>query len=240
MTSTDIKNELEKLNSEIYHIYEQHYKDELPEAEPITDGIIDIDLFLQTKIKILWILKEPYDEGTKRAGGGWDLPYELKDKNWLGRITHPSMNVMAYASYAILRDLPWSEMSWVNEDNNVVNNSLQEIAWINISKMPGYTRSTDTFIGKQYPIWKSLLLKQIEIINPQIIIFGNTFKHFQNDIEHTVFPSKVLKEGGRIKGFVGSNRLYIDTYHPAQSIITKEEYVDGIRDIANEWIEKNT
>ena len=45
----------------------------------------------------------------------------------------------------------------------------------------------DVEIGKLYSLWKPILFKQIELYNPDIIIFGNTFSCFQNDL----FPAGV-------------------------------------------------
>jgi len=47
---------------------------------------------------------------------------------------------------------------------------LQNIALINIRKLPGNSSSDDKEIENAYTVHKSLLLKQIEIINPDIII----------------------------------------------------------------------
>ena len=34
-------------------------------AEPIYDGIVDEEIYLKSIYKIIWVLKEPYDEGNK-------------------------------------------------------------------------------------------------------------------------------------------------------------------------------
>ena len=45
-------------------------------VEPIYDGVVDAEAYLASKPKIMWILKEPYDDfdakGTPQ-GGGWTM-----------------------------------------------------------------------------------------------------------------------------------------------------------------------
>ena len=44
--------------------------------EPIYDGVVDAEAYLATKPKVLWILKEPYDDFDAKgmpAGGGWTM-----------------------------------------------------------------------------------------------------------------------------------------------------------------------
>ena len=45
-------------------------------VEPIYDGVVDAEAYLASKPRIMWILKEPYDDfdakGTPQ-GGGWTM-----------------------------------------------------------------------------------------------------------------------------------------------------------------------
>ncbi len=43
-------------------------------SEPIIDGIFNIEMYQKEPLRILWILKEPYDDD----GGGWSFPEELR------------------------------------------------------------------------------------------------------------------------------------------------------------------
>ena len=43
-------------------------------VEPIYDGVVDAEAYLATQPKVLWILKEPYDDFDAEGmpeGGGW-------------------------------------------------------------------------------------------------------------------------------------------------------------------------
>ena len=112
------------------------------EVEPIPDGIYDAEKYLSTTPRILWILKEPYDDFTEEGkpyGGGWSL-YE-----------------------------------------------------------------------------------------PQIIIFGNTFKFFKKDlVGDDAEPSKRID--GVIHIYEKNEIMMIDAYHPNQKIIGRDMYVNSIID----------
>ncbi len=45
-------------------------------VEPIYDGVVDAEAYLASKSKVMWILKEPYDDFDAEgmpAGGGWTM-----------------------------------------------------------------------------------------------------------------------------------------------------------------------
>ena len=45
-------------------------------VEPIYDGLVDAEAYLASKPKVMWILKEPYDDFDAEgmpAGGGWTM-----------------------------------------------------------------------------------------------------------------------------------------------------------------------
>ncbi len=45
-------------------------------VEPIYDGVVDAEAYLASKPRIMWILKEPYDDFDAKGhpqGGGWTM-----------------------------------------------------------------------------------------------------------------------------------------------------------------------
>ncbi len=207
-------------------------------CEPIWDGIVDIDKYLNAKFKILWILKEPYDEfdGT---GGGWGLTDGLSKENLYENKNikrSPTYQPMIYVTYSILNGFPeWDQMDWIR-DNPDIAQSLNYIAYINVKKLPGYTRSDYKELSENYKKNKNLLLKQIKTYDPEIIIFGNTMPLFLSDLK--ISPED-MKSYNSIKYFNKDyNKIYIDAYHPAQTQITRENYVNDIVNIVKKWSEK--
>ena len=77
--------------------------------------------------------------------------------------------------------IPYKEMDYIRDDPHMAQ-VLKSIGIININKMPGNSRSNDKDIAEKYEFWKPLLNWQLKVYNPDIIIFGNTFQYFKNDL----------------------------------------------------------
>ena len=201
--------------------------------KPVYDGIVDVEKYVNGEtFRICWVLKELYDKN----GGDWYLSEFLSDeKRWRQVAKHPVWKRVIYTTYGIVNDFhDYSDMDYITDDPEMVQ-CLKHIAVINVNKMPAGTTSKDADIAKKYEHNKTLLLRQLEKYNPQIIIFGNTFQHFQNDLafkddELTDYYKDVKKP----KYIVKNDKLFIDTYHPAvrENTMAEADYVQSIIDIA--------
>ena len=137
------------------------------------------------------------------------------------RVTYPPM---AYVSYAVTHDfLKYSDIPRLTHDHQV-RDSLRTLAYINIKKFPGGTSSYGKNIQYYYNHYEPFLIDQIERINPDVVIFGGTYKFFSRRLnlgpleKNPLGPSYLQKDG----------RLYISAYHPDQRTIGKNIYVEGI------------
>jgi hypothetical protein len=204
---------------------------------PIVDGIINVENYLHAKYKILWILKESNDLDANGEGGGWSLTEAVNElNNWdeqpnTGRIT---FRRMIYSTYGLLNNfILWDDMPSVREDVNVFN-SIKQIAYINVKKLPGGTTASYSKIKKAYIENKDLLLRQISLYNPDIIIGGYTLQYFFDDLP---IPIKNKKSDGKTAYYPTNDKLYIDAYHPAVpgSIISEKDYCNGIISAGKDW-----
>lgn len=191
---------------------------------PIYDGVNDISSYLGSSPKIMWVLKEPYDiisEG-KASGGGWSI-FDLYNRESV----RPTLQVIAYTVYGYLNSILWPEMGSIR-DNLEILDVLKQIAYINISKMPSKTVSNNDTIGRLYKIWEPVLHKQFLLYNPDVIIFGNTYDHFeQYTVGHTLKPIFQDTETG-LKVYSYLNKLLLSAYHPRQRKMTREKYVNAL------------
>lgn len=204
---------------------------------PIYDGIADIEKYLSCGKKIMWVLKEPYDdcENGKPTGGGWSIVDACfsgqgengkspKDDAW----SNPTWQPIIYSMYGYFNDLPWESMDWICYDKSMAN-ILQQIAYINVSKMPNQTQSSVDQIQEFYNIWKPILFEQIDLFNPDVVIFGFTFQYFMKDLgiseNDLVAKSSV---SGVLDPYKKDGKLWLDVYHPNQRRITREKYVNSI------------
>ncbi|MFV0419739.1 MAG: hypothetical protein ACK5KT_13540 [Dysgonomonas sp.] len=206
---------------------------------PILDGIINIEKYSSQKYKILWILKESNDLDANGKGGGWSLTEAINSlKDWESQINTGKITFrrIIYASYGLLNNFVlWNDMPSVNDDPNVFE-TIKKIAYINVKKVPGGTTANQNVIKKAYSDNKDLLLKQIELYNPDIIIGGNTLHYFFDDLP---IPMDKKISDGKTAYYPSKNRLYIDAYHPAvrENTISEEDYCNGIILAGKDWIE---
>lgn len=106
-----------------------------------------------------------------------------------------------------------------DENNEYIN----RIAVMNIKKIGGKANSDDNEIRAFALADSKELRSQLKIIDPDIIICGNTFK----------FLKDILNEDSRLKSnsdwflyseILGKKRLVVDYYHPANHYPNKLNY----------------
>ena len=200
---------------------------------PMYDGVYDVEKYLASSPRIMWVLKEFVDEveDGKPSGGGYYI-YECftKDKDEIRK--NPTWRRLIYTSYGIVNRRRWNEMDWIKDDLSMVD-ILKQIAYINVSKMPGNITSDDNNIRRCYSIWRTILLRQIQVYNPNIIIFGSTLKFFWNDPDFKNIMSgltnePIIKKGGYLDVYKSNEVLLFDAYHPS---IWRNKCIESIIDI---------
>ena len=218
--------------------------------EPITDGIFDINTYKKQEIKILWILKEPYDEDENGniGNGGWSITDSIMEvirNNEIGkkdrRFIHDkhgakTFQSMIRTSYRILH--PEQKRKKVDIDK-ICGETIRSIAYINSSKMPGEKRTVMAELKKKAGVWTTIIKNQIEKFRPNIIIFGNTFSLYP-----TLFKTEELtcwssSRNVKLNFYYDENRqrLYVDAYHPSYSGFS-HKYENLIGQEVNKWIKK--
>lgn len=205
-------------------------------TEPIYDGVCDFKAYVDSNPKIMWVLKEAYDEKDENGnpcGGGWTLFKEFDEKA-ISKIR--SWQTIIYSLCGLYENCYYDDLDWIHNDLKMVD-ALKKIAYINLSKMPALSQSGD--LSDKYEIWRDVLLKQIDLYNPDYIIFGNTFKYFKKDLigtDDVSTESKEKEEVDIIDIYKHGTRVYLDAYHPACMVkgLTKDDYVDAIIDAIKE------
>lgn len=194
------------------------------DVEPIWDGVYDTAAYSKSSPKVMWILKEPYCDS-----GGWSLPEFLAKKpvaDIRKGLTWKRVNEVMYAirrMYAIRNKFDFQDYSQVD------NNYLKDIAWINLSKTPGASNSSDKkYIGRFKSWWAEVVKKQIEVYAPEIIIFGNNFDSCKKEL----FPDGYeLKEKTKeVHIYTSGARLLLFAYHPGYISIKDSVYVNTLID----------
>lgn len=180
---------------------------------PIRDGVADIEAYIQSSPKVMWVLKEPYDdfkEDGSPYGGNYTLMEDLKKNRNAQLGTMPlTIQRVIYTTYGIFTDYEYDDMGWYYEPETY--KYLFQIAYINLSKMPGGTKSGS--MTTKYQIWRDIVLKQFDLYKPDVMIFGHTFQDVKDDLG-VRDEDRILTGNGWVDIYRKDNRLYVDAYHP--------------------------
>lgn len=230
MTAEELLRAQDNLHKEIIKYAEENnlLRDDI---RPMYDGICDAEKYLASPFRIMWVLKE-FSDGTTNGiptGGGYCV-YDCfrREDAWKVR----SWQRMIYTSYSLVNHRRWNEKDRIRNNKDWVS-VLNQIAYINVSKMPGFIKSDDNNIRRCYSIWRTILLKQIQVYNPNIIIFGSTLKFFWNDPDFKNIMSgltnePIIKKGGYLDVYKSNEVLLFDAYHPS---IWRNKCIESIIDI---------
>jgi len=201
----------------------------------VIDGVVDIDRYQNSPIKVLWLLKET------NSAGPWSIIENYKNHPWLTENNGlMSIRRVIYASYGInhpeIKD--WKDFPWSYEEE--CQKALRNIAFVNINKLPGSSVANDDEIQDAYNKNRALLKLQFDTYNPDVVIFGNTLKYvntedFDGDFSEA---NKIRTEKLDTHYYPAINRLYINAWHPSYfKGISDEDYVMDIVEITRKWDE---
>lgn len=181
----------------------------------IADGLISPEDWNSQKRKILFVLKEAYcDRATE-----YKLCEKLrKDGPW-GSV----WNRCAEWSYGITESSVASPIpAYPDLNREQANECLRRVAVLNLKKSDGWSASSLSEIEKYAEYDRDEIKKEIEIINPDIVVCGYVFSILQNCVYE-----KSLMGAGEFAGkwnnnwyywttaMTGRPTLVIDFYHPA-------------------------
>ncbi len=214
----------------------EDYYPELEERKPIYDGVVNPEEYFNSKIKILWILKEPYDSKKGEVGeGNWHLNKLLNDENKIHTLggLKTTWYPIIYTSYAILNGfMKYEDLEFIDKDPQMLN-IFKKMALINVQKYPAGTTTHDADISAAYKQHSSILIEQINTYQPDIVIGGNTLWNFIDDLGLGEFESY-----DEYTYWIKEDRLYINAAHPAFWGSEKSDYVDDIVRISKKFYDE--
>ncbi len=192
------------------------YRGPSGKSELIGDGIICPKLYLSSSPRILWILKEPYDNGTcydNPEDGGWNYPYEINHETDKWSRMKPFQPI-CYINYGIWTGMhDWDEMPCLR-DSEEIRNGLKKIAFINVSKEPGLKHSPSPRIIEAYKKHRGLILDQIKTYAPNIIFACSP--HAELILQDLGFSSTQWKKFGSSWSVqITSEQRLVWVYHPS-------------------------
>lgn len=197
----------------------------------VTDGVIDAERYANSPLRMLWILREPWEDlAPGEAGGGWSVTKQVFSRPITSN--RGAIPVMAYIAYSVSNGfLRFEEMDYATK-NPAIAEALKGVASINIKKTPGKTSSYLPEISAHYIRNRALLNRQVSLLAPRVVIGGGTLRHFYTDFD--LSDSSFNQE--RSAWFCQQGGvLYIHANHPAQRR-AKARYIDDIVSIIRQHV----
>ena len=201
------------------------------------DGIMNYDLFKNEKIKILWILRETHGKFNPKKWWGDKgylekkiEPFDSKDKKGSKKDT---WEPVAKICYKILNNKE-------TKNEYELASALERIAIINLKKTSGGSKITKKFaeaLKKQEN--RDIFITQIKKMKPDVIICGNTLNKIKTseinfrEVKGIPFSSKAMKKNHY---FCFKNVVFINIYHPSNTSIKEEEYIDAAVEAYQYWM----
>jgi hypothetical protein len=224
MNAEHIKNE----EAEIDKLVEDKYKDPAnSNLRPIFDGAIDATLYARAPVRILWILKEPWEERDINGGaGGWSLRALLNEKPEIfSKNTHRYVYCVSFGLLKATRD--WAVIRNSQKDADF-KTLFRSIAHINVKKLPNRRNApaSNKDVMRGYEMGRDVIRRQIDLYKPDVV-FGCS-PHMPAIIRDLSGGTARPARTGHATHCRIGDTIFISGYHPAQRIITKEKYVLGM------------
>ena len=228
--AANIKAKQNEIHKRIRQIANQH-KEKSKNGCLVLDGVCNIEEYLSSDPKIMWILRGPYEKNNKELENDEFHEYCIWDC-W-DTIQHadlPSWAPIYYILKAVrhrLRTGQRIELRDMSPNDKSMLSELEKTAYINICKVD-YDHSSG--VEKPSEVWKEIVDEQIALYDPDIIIFGGTFDALKMEedydknlvfLEHTPTDemAKIYKDS--------DGKILFNAYHPS--------YVGGYRKDLMEW-----
>lgn len=199
--------------------------DKLRKIDPsiIEDGIVSEEEYLDSKYKILYIMKEV------NGGAGWNLKKFLykggRPQTWdnIARWTEGLLNINQEYNWAYL------------EENNENRRKyyLKKIGVINLKKTSGGYTSNYKEISMAAFENRNLIKTQVDLYNPDIIICCGTADDFVKNYFDSKFVNWNMTKRG-IQYIKCNNKIIVSFAHPEARIRDAYLYyslIDGVREI---------
>jgi hypothetical protein len=200
------------INQELENLYSKWRN---PNVHFVDGGVIDQHMYESSEVKVLMLLKEVNDAEQKENWSLVDLiKAQIEKKKFL-----PIWQRVGEWSFGLEQGFPYYEKiyEYMGEEN--IAEGLSSIATTNLKKSGG-TGESDYEVIKNHAITnKDLWTREIEIIQPDVVVCGGTFPIVQEILK---FDCQKCRSGG----YYGKalNATFIGFCHPQYRVSPKILY----------------
>ena len=247
-----IISEQKRIETKIYEKGEEKKKYPEQELYPLTDGVADISEFLNRNYRVMFILKEGYDDFDEYGyplGGGWMITAGDQKGDYPNKVSLTWRRIMQVSYGIFFEEKDFSKIPKIPSSfkgTDVYGRIIKSVAYINTNKMPAYKTSNDYDLRENFNFWKDILQEQMQLYDPEIVIFCGTYKFYKNSFSElfgTKAPSdtdmKINGDSNIVKGAFkdSKNRLFINAVHPGNGYLKggDEAFFSDIIKVVNDY-----
>lgn len=194
-------------------------------ASFIYDGLVDEDAYQARDIKVIFALKESYDNTSSSDAVIWDLRLKLLDAKGP---TWSTVARWAYGIGALPTGADWSATRDALKNPAVWSETMRSIGSMNIKKTPSRTAITDARCLSAYTEDSEnshFLYRQWSLYQPEITVCGGTepFKRMVAALGGTPGQYQTTRSGSRY-WIAGDGQFLIEACHPAARHAAERKY----------------
>ena len=195
------------------------------------DGVICPDVWFNQEIRPLFLLKEAYKE---------ESTTDFDMRRWMNGTYKTPFNQVNFIVFKKI--LQWTSTVFYNKEPSETisdlrkqykwdNDLFKKIAFINIKKYDGKNFSDEKDLFAHVKAHKVQLQKQIELVDPTIVVCCGTIRFFFAIFEKLVEIKKMENKNNRIYELElhGHSIYLIDFFHPASYRETEIFYCNEIK-----------
>ncbi len=207
------------------------WQQSIPKDESFSaDGIVDLASWQQADKKILVLLKETnrYDKGGITDLIRQVVKKEIPTKEFWGAMTFHTVGKWLYG----LENFKNGTYPKLSEAKKYRKQALLNCAYMNLKKATGSSSTRYKELENATKRDAEYIKKEIEIINPDIVICGGTY----NLVKKHIFP-ELERVAPRIHKF--NDTIFINSYHPAYRRIKGQVLYDMVLKSYADYINQN-
>lgn len=220
MTTAEMVHNDSALRSEWFHSYEND------EIDFIYDGATDPAQWHESPWRIMCLLKEAH------GGGVWNHAEAIRKDGGLLRVggsanqsVHYRMVEWFAAIESTLAGAPLDVEADREQDYAQCRETMLRSAWVNIKKVDGLPYSNASDLHAVTVRDARFLTRQIELLNPRVILCGATFEI----VRDTLFPEAEPIAGTEFSYLSKQGIVLIEYGHPGRK--TRESYQPLIEEV---------
>lgn len=200
------------INQKLSQLYTD-WKDENP-GHFVDGGIVDEERYEKCETKILYLLKEVNDPIQEKD---WSLVNFIRSQIVTSKF-YRSIGILGLWNFGLQQGFP-SYMSIMKDKEKSMAEGLSDIAITNLKKTGGGGSSNMADIMVHAKYTKELWVKEIELINPDIVVCCGTFSVVKEVLD---FQTDVCESGALYGDALGTR--FVEFPHPMYRISPKIIY----------------